>query len=537
MNLKAFFATTGLALMAVATTAEPVVFYAPHGSGLEIRDTSEKTLPVGPPTEVLTTNGITFNLYYEDIINNTNAGFDSPTDGPNARARVNDTLTYLASVLNESGTLDILFSESSNNPGSGALAAAGTYYPLADGFFGGSTLARLHDPGDAKPFAGIEEIGVTVNFGANWNFSSAPAVSPKYDLQTVLLHEFTHGLGFASLTDSTGASRFFTQFNVKTHTVYDTLLRRRSGNVALFNGLPPALQVAVSTLTSGGLAFGGTEAIQAYQPNPAPGIYAPASFSQGSSLSHWDTNNIVGGAVMEHAISSGENRRTFSPVDLGALRDIGYLDASDEPALNCDLNACPDFNAQGTQLYAQLAILLSQPLDFASTDIDGTGIPDRYEVALLQRLLCTDTTSFGSAPICTFNANLATLEDEGIFPVVSATPDIAAGLLTISSELQGSIGGLTGDYEAFVAPGAKAVGETLAPQGDPDSDGVSNLQEYLNTIADGGSVEDYVNAALNPLTDGSASTSLPVGSTVALGGLLVALGALSVTRLRKTTRA
>lgn len=522
----------GLALLGLSVWAgaEPIVFYAPH-AGIIVRDSDEKTMPGGAPTEVLTTGGITFRLFYTDIINSSGVGFDSPSVGANARARVNDTLTYLADVLHEQGTLDILFNESINDSGSGTLASAGTYYPGANGFFGGSTLARLHDPGDQKPFSNVEEIAVSVNFGKNWNFSSSPAVSPQYDFQSVLLHELTHGLGFASLSDNTGTSRFFSQLSTKTYTIFDTLLRRRTGNVTLFSGSPPTFQVGASNLTSNDLSFAGSEAGQAYQPNPAPGIYAPSIFSQGSSLSHWDTNNIVGGAVMEHAIASGENHRAYSAVDLGALRDIGYLDAQEGVALDCNLANCPNFAMQGSDFYLVLSGLLSQSLDYATTDIDGGGIPDRFEVALLERLLCSNTTSFGNSAVCVFNANRATLSNEGVFSLISAFADIAAALLTISTEIQNSVPGLTGNYEAFTGD-AKAMGEVLSPQGDPDADGVSNLEEYQNTIADSGSVNDFVNAALNPLSDGSLANSVPVGGALGLASLLTALGGLGVARAR-----
>jgi hypothetical protein len=227
-------------------------------------------------------------------------------------------------------------------------------------------------------------------------------------------------------------------------------------------------------------------------------------------------------------------RREYSPIDLGALRDIGYLDASDGPVVDCDLASCPPFATQGTAFYIALAGLLSQPFDFSTTDLDSGGIPDRFEVALLERVICSSASTFGNATICVFNANRSTLEGEAVFPLISAYQDVAAALLTISSELQASISGLSGDYEAFTL-GAKAVGEPLSPQGDPDSDGFSNLEEYQNVAADGGDENDFATAALNPLLDGSQADAqgLPLAGILGLGALLVGLGGLGAARVRR----
>ena len=66
--------------------------------------------------------------------------------------------------------------------------------------------------------------------------------------------------------------------------------------------------------------------------------------------------------------------------------------------------------------------------------------------------------------------------------------------------------GLTGSY-VVLSSGAKAASEDLSPSGNPDADGLTNLQEYQNAVAHGGTEADYVTAALNPLLDGNPATA------------------------------
>ncbi len=321
------------ALFAAGAWAETIYYVAPH-YGIQERDSSVKTIPPGAPQLVVTQNGLTFNVFFEDIRLNTNAGFDSNTVGASARARFQDALEYMADVLNETGTLDIVVDQSEND-GNGALAFAGTFYSTATGFQKGSTLTRLDN--GAKPFAGNEEIACTVDFGFDWNFGTgAPAVN-EADFQSVILHELTHGLGFASLSDPSGNS----EISPGVFAVYDQFMRRVTGNKVLFSGTPPSFQGVVSDLRSNDLMFFGAQADARYADPARPGLFAPNPFQNGSSLSHWDTGNIVGGAVMEHSITLGEQLRTYVPLEIGALIDLGYTNADDPGATPGNLSVNP----------------------------------------------------------------------------------------------------------------------------------------------------------------------------------------------------
>ncbi len=303
---------------ALSGFAEQIVGYAPDADELKVIDiAAAKSLPAGAPEDQATYSGITFNLFYQDVRNNTNVGFDSAVAGPQAQARLKDTLAYVAGIIQETGTLDVLVNVSQTD-GQGYLAMAGTYFSLTPGFQRGATLARLKN--GVKPFEGTEEIYITMDFGYNWYFGNAAPALNEVDFFTLLLHELTHALGFISLTTNTGAS----QAGPNVYSVWDQYVARRAGLFNLFSGTPPGYQGNSMDLVSNNLVFKGASAYTAYGHATAPGIYAPMPWENGSSISHWNTNNIIGGAVMEHLITMGTIRRTYSPVDLGALIDLGY---------------------------------------------------------------------------------------------------------------------------------------------------------------------------------------------------------------------
>ena len=345
---RLLFATLTIITALVFSTSvfAQVIAVGVSKAGLKSVTAATRTIPGVAASATFTTNGITFNIWYLDLINNTTDGFGDATDGATRQTRLTEVLTYIASVLNETGTIDIVVEESETD-GSGFLASAGTLNPCADGFWGGATLFRLVN--GSKWFSDTtEEIFMTVDFGWTWYEGSGTNPGDQFDLLSILLHEITHGLGLVSLTDSAGVSLFFPVGNcggsVSTFTTWNSKVVT-SGNSVLWSGNTPSLQVNVSELTSDDLFFNGTNATSLYnQGGTKPGVYAPASFVQGSSISHWDTGSIVGSAVMEHAIAPGVERRSYSPVDIGALIDIGYTSAAEPNALDQD-NPYVDFGA------------------------------------------------------------------------------------------------------------------------------------------------------------------------------------------------
>ena len=199
----------------------------------------------------------------------------------------------------------------------------------------------------------------------------------------------------------------------------------------------------------------------------------------------------------------------------------------------CDLEgACPDFDEEGGYAYGALA------LDYATADLDATGIPDSWEVALFKAVLCGPGHPLQHQARCVFLANREMLRQEAAYAAdYAAVENVLAAGLSISSELQAALTaafGMSASYEV-VSDARKAPGEPFSPQGDPDWDAWTGWQEYANTVGAGLSRTDYVTAALHVLLDGSqrAADALPVNR--GLGPLVLAgmLSALSVMALRR----
>ncbi len=203
-----------------------------------------------------------------------------------------------------------------------------------------------------------------------------------------------------------------------------------------------------------------------------------------------------------------------------------------DPDFQCDIGPCPDFDASGMAIYGAFA------LDWDTADFDGTGIPDSWEVAVVEAVLCNGAMDPGlqNSVACKYLANLATYGGEAASSIFAGSDEAMAVLLGVSSEMRAILsGGLTlaGTYEIYGV--AKAAGEPFAPQGDLDGDGVINGDEYANVIAAGNARADYVAAVTDPLSDGTVQ-QVPAAGIAGLAALLGAMGAVSGIAIRRKRR-
>jgi hypothetical protein len=180
---------------------------------------------------------------------------------------------------------------------------------------------------------------VALNFNnpsINWHLDLSQSTNNGlYDLYSVILHEVTHALGFASLIDVNGNSKFGTNFPY--YSRYDLFLKSpsnqplitNSGNCSLYNyGFNPSLNTSILTPStfscSSHVKFGGSI-------NQA--TYTPTIFANESSLSHLEDqchlpNNYANDEyyVMSNANGSGPfyMKRYLKPEERAVLCDIGY---------------------------------------------------------------------------------------------------------------------------------------------------------------------------------------------------------------------
>ncbi|CAN2224850.1 Fibronectin type III [Candidatus Nanopelagicaceae bacterium] len=163
------------------------------------------------------------------------------------------------------------------------------------------------------------EMVITVNSLASWyrGGSSGPSKS-EYDLQSVILHEMAHGLGFLS-TDS--YDNFFGYGSIDQPTPYDAYVQ--TGDGRRLSDLPsPSLELG-EALTSK-LVWSGAQGIAA-NGGVKPLLYTPKVYEDGSSVSHLDEATFSSAgrdAVMSPNLYPGEIFHEPGPLLLAMMQDL-----------------------------------------------------------------------------------------------------------------------------------------------------------------------------------------------------------------------
>ncbi len=184
------------------------------------------------------------------------------------------------------------------------------------------------------------------NPAINWHTNlSTNASSNLYDLYTVLLHEGTHALGFASLINGNGSSKFGPGYNyysrydrfLKNSTALQFLLTNTNACSSMYNySFNSALNASIlapnasaqpcnyqTTVCRSAIRYVGLSNVPVFTPN---------CFQPASSLSHFEdqcisapnANNNNSYFTMADAIGTGMTKRYLKPEERNVLCDLGY---------------------------------------------------------------------------------------------------------------------------------------------------------------------------------------------------------------------
>jgi hypothetical protein len=172
------------------------------------RNSFSKAAP--PPGAVM--NCGRFELFFEDVNSSLGYGFDDPADGAAFRQCVCDVANYIQTVFEVppgDGTPIQIYVAQSWHPSfytvglTGSTIAVGgpinsnpAFLSGASGFYGGNAFDHYISGTDPDP-ANIDG-SIRVNFGAALRLCNKPRNCAEYDFYSVILHEFSHALGWFS---------------------------------------------------------------------------------------------------------------------------------------------------------------------------------------------------------------------------------------------------------------------------------------------------------------------------------------------------
>lgn len=218
----------------------------------------------------------------------------------------------------------------------GELNYAGA--PFADVWYASSLANAITGTDLNGDFADIE---IYFSSLANWYYGLDENPGPtQYDFISTVLHEICHGLGFLSLSNRSGSVGSFglidaSAFAPLTTTfvwpaldtlpsVFDIYLENASGTI-LTSLINPSAELGTEII-SNQLFFNSPEVILETG-GTRPKIYAPGTFTLGSSLSHWDEATYPVGnenEFMTPQAASGHANHQPGILTLTVLEEIGW---------------------------------------------------------------------------------------------------------------------------------------------------------------------------------------------------------------------
>lgn len=207
------------------------------------------------------------------------------------------------------------------------LPQTNTWYPIA--------LVNKYYGADYDPIK--NDIYIAYSSSYNWYYGTNGATpAGQLDLVSVAMHEMAHGLGFTGFVrvdDGIGTAEcngvsgngcwgLATGYP----SIYDRYTQDTGSNNLINTAVYANPSAALgNALKSGSVYFSGANA------NAANGgtrvrLYAPATWSPGSSYAHLDYNTFANtpNRLMVYAMSSGASIHDPGPVTVGIMKDLGW---------------------------------------------------------------------------------------------------------------------------------------------------------------------------------------------------------------------
>jgi hypothetical protein len=308
----------------------PIVYVAdPNPSPKPVRIPAPFDLLTLPPQSATATFSITY------VPNGSTDAWGEPcyTFPEAAKTAFNAATSIWGNIIQSSVPITIRACWASLTGGTLGYSGGG---PIIRDFPGAPFANTWYVKSLANALAGTEQVPgyfdmhITYNLNFSWYYGTdGTTPAGQYDLMSVVLHEVTHGLGFAGSMNYSGGLGAWGSSGYPI--IYDTFMRDGSGNQLINTSVYPNPSTGLGTaLTSDNIYFHGSNAMAA-NGGVRVKMYAPATWADGSSYSHLDYLTFLGTAnkLMVYAISSGSSIHDPGPVTKGLLNDLGWTIPSD----------------------------------------------------------------------------------------------------------------------------------------------------------------------------------------------------------------
>jgi PKD repeat protein len=214
--------------------------------------------------------------------------------------------------------------------GEGVLGSAGPTTFVRD-FEGAPFDTTFYPIALAEKIAGRDLNGegvadINSNFNSDFDFYFGTDANPpagQYDFVSIVLHELGHGLGFTGAVSFEDGIGSWSLGNTGNSSVYTQFVNLSDGTS--ITDLPDNSEETGDALTGRDLFFNGPISVNRLQEEPK--LWAPASWSGGSSYSHLDENEYPAGdpnSLMSPQFGAGE--AIHDPgITLDLFADMGWV--------------------------------------------------------------------------------------------------------------------------------------------------------------------------------------------------------------------
>lgn len=237
-------------------------------------------------------------------------------------------------------------------------------------------------------------------------------------------------------------------------------------------------------------------------------ILVAATLSEASTDFTSADLSATNASVSEFSGSEASYTFTLAPAASGSFSAVAlagvFTDALGNPNIVSNtLTRTADCLHKGIFESEWIAIAADLELYEDASETPGRRLPERWGLAMVSTVLCQSEHPWHDRTLQVFTDNLVALQAEPDAVHARAEPfqNILAALLLVNQSRQKhfmSLLGLTNEYWTVRNQSRDPSDGPLSEGGDLDGDGFSNLAEYDNVIASGGTMEDFAEAASDP---------------------------------------